>query len=270
VVLSNDTELKGYLAMLEGKPVYRGIQAEWTDWMGCFSPEVLARLDFVLTDAMTMPGPGGRRMKLWEPGAEIGDPERFMDRYVDWHVEILEKEPLDILGNVTWLPAALAADYDTLWTPARMKRVVDRGGETPGGPGDQLQLQTPQTSLPRAGQGGRREVRVRIQRAVSEDGPAGIQCGDGPGTGPAIIQHVQPGSGWPESRPTTQGWLASILKQDADESTSALGENAPRMVRARCNGRSRLRHLGAEHDQRLSAADLDRAVVPLPPSFNPV
>jgi histidinol phosphatase-like PHP family hydrolase len=39
-------------------------------------------------------------------------------------VEILDKEPLDILGNVTWLPGALAADYDSLWTPARMQRVI--------------------------------------------------------------------------------------------------------------------------------------------------
>ena len=34
VVLSNDAELKSYLARLDGKPVYKGIQAEWLDWMG--------------------------------------------------------------------------------------------------------------------------------------------------------------------------------------------------------------------------------------------
>jgi hypothetical protein len=54
-VLSNDAELSRYLAMLEGQPVFKGIQAEWIDWMGCFSPGVLARLDYVLTDAMTFP-----------------------------------------------------------------------------------------------------------------------------------------------------------------------------------------------------------------------
>ena len=41
VALSNNEELKRYLAMLDGKPVYKGIQAEWTDWMGCFSREAL-------------------------------------------------------------------------------------------------------------------------------------------------------------------------------------------------------------------------------------
>ena len=70
VVLSTDEELSAYLKRLEGKGVYRGVQAEWTDWMSCFSPEVLARLDYVLTDAMTFPGPSGRRVKLWEPAAQ--------------------------------------------------------------------------------------------------------------------------------------------------------------------------------------------------------
>jgi histidinol phosphatase-like PHP family hydrolase len=125
VVLSNDDELKRQLAMLEGKPVYKGIQAEWTDWMSCFSPEVLGQLDYVLSDAMTFPGKDGRRAKLWEKGFVIEDKQEFMDRFVDWHVDILAKEPLDILANVSWLPDALLADYDLYWTPVRMKKVID-------------------------------------------------------------------------------------------------------------------------------------------------
>lgn len=125
VVLGNDEELSRYLAMLEGKPVFRGIQAEWTDWMGCFSREVLAQLDYVLSDVMTWPGKVGKRQKMWEPGFEMGDPRTFMDRYVDWYVEIMEREPLDILANVSWLPKPFAADYDALWTEKRVGRVVD-------------------------------------------------------------------------------------------------------------------------------------------------
>lgn len=124
VVLSNDAELKRYLDMLEGKPVFKGVQAEWIDWMGCFSPEVLGRLDYVLTDAMTMHGKDGQRQKLWEKGADFTDPQRFMDRYVDWHVEIMSKQPIDILGNTTWLPDALLPDYDAMWTEVRMKKVI--------------------------------------------------------------------------------------------------------------------------------------------------
>jgi len=125
VVLSNDDELKRRLAMLAGKPVYKGVQAEWNNWMSCFSPGVLAQLDYVLTDAMTFPGKDGRRQKLWEPGYEITDKQAFMDRFVDWHVEILAKEPVDILANVSWLPGPLAREYDVFWTPERIQKVVD-------------------------------------------------------------------------------------------------------------------------------------------------
>jgi histidinol phosphatase-like PHP family hydrolase len=129
VVLSSDEELAGYLAMLEGKPVYRGVQAEWTDWSSCFSPKMLGRLDFVLMDAMTFPGRDGRRVKLWEKDVEtrvdMADRQAFMDRYVDFHVELIEKQPMDILGNASWLPRPLADDYEACWTSPRIGRVVE-------------------------------------------------------------------------------------------------------------------------------------------------
>jgi len=126
VVLSNDEELAAWIDSLEGRPVYKGVQAEWIDWAGCFSKDVLARLDFVLADAMTMPGPDGRRRKLWEAdAAELGGAESFMDRYVDWHVQVLESGPVSILANVSWLPEAFKADYDTLWTESRVRKVVE-------------------------------------------------------------------------------------------------------------------------------------------------
>ncbi len=129
VVLSNDEELGRYLEMLEGKPVFRGVQAEYNDWTTGFSTKGLARLDYVLIDAMTFPGKDGKRVKLWEGGVELrvdmGDKQAFMDRYVDWHLELVERLPADILANVSWLPGPLAGDYDTYWTAARIKKVVD-------------------------------------------------------------------------------------------------------------------------------------------------
>lgn len=129
VVLSNDAELDRYLHMLEGKGVWRGVQAEWKDWTSGFSRAALARLDYVLMDAMTFPGKDGRRVKLWEKDlyarVPMDDRERFMDRFVDWHVEILNRQPIDILANVSWLPTPLAADYDAFWTPSRIGRVVE-------------------------------------------------------------------------------------------------------------------------------------------------
>jgi histidinol phosphatase-like PHP family hydrolase len=128
-VLSNDEELLSWIGALDGKGVYRGVQAEWTDWMSCFSPAALARLDYVLTDAMTFPGPGGRRVKLWEKEAEtlidMSNQEAFMDRFVDWHVEIMANEPFDILANASWLPPLLTPAYDALWTEKRVQKVID-------------------------------------------------------------------------------------------------------------------------------------------------
>jgi hypothetical protein len=124
-LVSDDAGLKKYLALLDGKPVYKGVQAEGLDWPTCFSKGVAVRLDYVLSDAMTMPDRTGRRVRLWGPDVRIGDPQDFMDRYVDYHVRIMGTEPIDILANTTYLPAALVARYDELWTPKRWRKIVE-------------------------------------------------------------------------------------------------------------------------------------------------
>jgi histidinol phosphatase-like PHP family hydrolase len=128
-LLSNDAELRRYIEMLAGKPVFKGIQAEWVDWMGCFSPAALAELDYVLTDAMTFPGKDGRRVKLWTPEAaqqvDASDKQAFMDRYVDWHVQVIEREPFDILANASWLPFGMLEEWELYWTTPRIRKVVE-------------------------------------------------------------------------------------------------------------------------------------------------
>ncbi len=123
-MLNNDEDLRAYLQMLSGKPVFKGIQAEGLDWMSCFSKELVAQLDYVLTDALTFPDKDGRRIRLWTPGVEFEDRQDFMERYVAFHVEIMAKEPIDILANPTLLPTSMQADHDTLWTPDRMRRII--------------------------------------------------------------------------------------------------------------------------------------------------
>ncbi len=39
--------------------------------------------------------------------------------------EILDNEPVDIYANPTYLPDVLVKEYDALWTPERLKRVID-------------------------------------------------------------------------------------------------------------------------------------------------
>ncbi len=123
-IMTNDRELGAWIARLDGKPVYKGAQAEWIDWMGCFSRQVLGQLDYVLSDAMTIPGPRGERIKMWQPGFNPGDAREFMDRYVRWSVEVIEKEPLDIFAHPTWLPRPLDQRYSELWTEERMKPII--------------------------------------------------------------------------------------------------------------------------------------------------
>lgn len=124
-LIYDDATLQAYLDKLEGKPVYKGIQAEGLDWMTCFSKRLAAKLDYVLTDALTLPDRNGVRVELWRPGVKVEDSREFMERYVAFHVEIMKREPIDILANPTFLPACLEARFEELWTPACMKAVID-------------------------------------------------------------------------------------------------------------------------------------------------
>ena len=124
-----DTEEKAleFLKQMEGQPVFVAAQAEGREWLDMFSPEVLAQFDYVFTDSMTFTDDrNGKRTRLWMPDeVEVGDSQAFMDMLVEKTVGILESEPVDIYVNPTFLPETIADDYDTLWTEARMKKVID-------------------------------------------------------------------------------------------------------------------------------------------------
>ena len=64
---------------------------------------------------------------------DMSNHERFMDRFVDWHVEIMATEPFDILANASWLPDPLIQQYETLWTERRIQKVLDHDRECCGG-----------------------------------------------------------------------------------------------------------------------------------------
>lgn len=92
--------------------------------MACFSKELVAQLDYVLTDALTFPDKNGQRIRLWTAGVHFEDKQDFMDRYVAFHVEIMAKEPIDILANPTLLPVSMQEGHDALWTPERMQTII--------------------------------------------------------------------------------------------------------------------------------------------------
>jgi len=123
----SDAALEAFLREMEGKPAYKALQAEGREWVRMFSQAKVEKFDYVFTDAMTWTDDAGKRMRLWIPEevGTIADPEHFMDLLVDRAVGIFEHEPIDIYVNPTYIPDQLAARYDTLWTPARMKTIVD-------------------------------------------------------------------------------------------------------------------------------------------------
>jgi len=123
----NDAALEAFLRELDGKPVYKALQAEGREWVRMFSKATLEKFDYVFTDSMTWTDDRGKRMRLWIPEevGTIADPQRFMDTLVDRTVGILANEPVDIYVNSTYIPDQLHARYDALWTPERMKKVVD-------------------------------------------------------------------------------------------------------------------------------------------------
>jgi len=124
--ITDDAGIDAFLKTLAGRPVFVGMQAEGREWPTLFSPAAVARFDYVFTDSMTIFDHKGKRTRLWiKDEVEIPDKQAFMDHLVDTAVKILNEEPIDIYVNPTFLPDLIAKEYDTLWTPQRMQRVVD-------------------------------------------------------------------------------------------------------------------------------------------------
>ena len=121
--IHNDRTLEEFLNSVEGLPVYRGLQVYGFGWPNCLSKQNLGRLDYISADALVFPNGSGKSIWLWLPGVKFDNPQDFMDRYVDFTVKILS-QPIQIWANPTYLPESLKAQYDALWTPERMQRVI--------------------------------------------------------------------------------------------------------------------------------------------------
>jgi hypothetical protein len=124
--VTDDAGTRRFVESLKGLPVFIGMQAEGREWLQMFSKSAVSAFDYVFTDSMTWTDNRGKRMRTWiasEVGA-ISDPQEFMDTLVDRTVGILEREPVDIYVNPTFVPDQLTKDYETLWTPARREKVV--------------------------------------------------------------------------------------------------------------------------------------------------
>jgi len=124
--ITNDSTLLANYERYKDYPVYLAMQAEGREWVDMFSKESIATFDYIFTDAMTWTDKKGRRMRLWIPEeVYVDDKDDFMDQLVDKIVYVMEKEPIDIYVNSTYLPEILQPEYDKLWTTDRMDRVIN-------------------------------------------------------------------------------------------------------------------------------------------------
>ena len=127
-MLADDAEVYAYHDEISGEPFLFGVQGEGRRWTATFSQEALGIFEYLFTDAMTIVDHKGRLSRIYRPEEVFFDgigTEAYMDHLVDQTVLILTNEPADIYANPTFLPDALQEDYDRLWTPERVDRVLD-------------------------------------------------------------------------------------------------------------------------------------------------
>jgi hypothetical protein len=124
--IQTNEEIAGYVEYMRQYPqFYVGMQAEGREWLNMFSPEAIAKFDYVFTDAMTFTDAKGRRNRIWiEEETWVDDEQEFMDYLVETTVKIISTEPIDVYVNPTFLPAQLKYKYDELWTTKRMMQVI--------------------------------------------------------------------------------------------------------------------------------------------------
>jgi hypothetical protein len=125
--VTDDAGLLKWVESLKGLPVFTGMQAEGREWLGMFSKSAVAQCDYVFSDSMTWTDNHGKRMRTWlaDEIGTIANAQEFMDTLVDRATGILEREPIDIYANPTYLPDQLAKDYETLWTDARRQKIAN-------------------------------------------------------------------------------------------------------------------------------------------------
>ncbi|WP_346858250.1 family 16 glycoside hydrolase [uncultured Draconibacterium sp.] len=123
--VTDDESLYKYMEEVKDSPTFKGMQAEGREWITLFSPEAVAKFDYVFTDAMTFTDKKGRRNRIWIPEEVwVDDKQEFMDDLVEKIEAIFSQEPVDIYVNPTVLPNELMPEYTELWTKERMERVV--------------------------------------------------------------------------------------------------------------------------------------------------
>lgn len=123
--IKTDSDLQKYIDGLRKHSVHIGLQPVYPGWSKAFSKPVLAQLDYVLMDALTLPNPDGTWLPIWQIDTMVDDAEAFMTRYMQFIEQVMTTEPIDIFGWPTFLPVPIARHYSQLWTPKRVDRIIE-------------------------------------------------------------------------------------------------------------------------------------------------
>jgi hypothetical protein len=119
-----DEMLASHISKYSHLPVFLGIFRNNLVPLEGVAEETRAQFDYVIGDINRFKNEKGQDVDVLK-NENIGDKEAFMNDYVKAITEGLDNGGLDILAAPTLLPESLAAEYDQLWTPARMASVID-------------------------------------------------------------------------------------------------------------------------------------------------
>ncbi len=122
--LKNDRDLENYITNLRKYPVYVGLQPTYPGWSKNYSKELLAQVDYILMDPQMVPQGNGKTWQIWQFDTYIDNTEDFMKRYMDYSLEILNHEPVNVFAWPLFLPVCIARDYYALWTDERMQQII--------------------------------------------------------------------------------------------------------------------------------------------------
>ena len=125
--ITDDRGIEQFVASMKGQPVFVGMQAEGREVADAVLEgghrQVRLRVHRRHDDRRSS---RPARARLWiKEEVDIPDKQAFMELLVQTIVGIMNDEPIDIYVNPTYLPDVLAAEYDELWTPAQVAKVIE-------------------------------------------------------------------------------------------------------------------------------------------------
>lgn len=122
--LKDDNDLHRFIEKLRQYPVYVGLQPTYLGWRKNYSAELVSQLDYILMDPQMVPKGNGETWQIWQFDTYIEDTEDFMNRYMDYAMNVLYNESIDIFAWPLFLPVCIARDYYKLWTESRMQQII--------------------------------------------------------------------------------------------------------------------------------------------------